>query len=420
MSLYLHNNQSSGKIPAEFGKLNSLARLYLDNNKLTNPLPSKLGELKDLQDLGLSGNRFTGGIPIEILLNFPELRRLTLRGNRFSGEIPAELGELQNLREIWLNDNQVSGSIPRELFEFRDLNTLYLSRNQLTGEVPDVDAENGDSASLYDLRLHCNNLSGALPSALGGLPELSEIWIYGNDFEMPLPDSFDDVTVYASGPPSTWPDEVCAQSSLASKPKPKFKPKPRWQPLLQVTLVGDAGPASLGDALEFRFSVSNAGNTELTAVFWGSPELGVDRRSIDGERLAPGESAVIEVRFGPVRPEHLPGPIMVRFFGDSNQTHAVWAAHSVPLHAPPPPPPESPAPVLIVERVRHLVPATDRTHNVPDLRSEPADGSARRCEFLTFYDATGGLSSWGFATSEVLSETPGVLSQYFQRGVLDC
>ena len=58
-------------------------------------------------------------------------------------------------------------------------------------------------------------------------------------------------------------------------------------------------------------------------------------------------------------------------------------------------------------------------HNIPDLRLT-IDGASVTCRFLTHYRATGDLIRWGYATSEVLEERPGALTQYYQRGVVDC
>ena len=42
------------------------------------------------------------------------------------------------------------------------------------------------------------------------------------------------------------------------------------------------------------------------------------------------------------------------------------------------------------------------------------------CNFLSHYQSTGDVTRWGFATSEVIEELPGRLTQYYQRGVVDC
>ena len=59
------------------------------------------------------------------------------------------------------------------------------------------------------------------------------------------------------------------------------------------------------------------------------------------------------------------------------------------------------------------------SHNIPDLRMT-LDGQQVNCDFLTHYETAGGLTRWGYATSEVLEERPNTLTQYYQRGVVDC
>ncbi len=58
-------------------------------------------------------------------------------------------------------------------------------------------------------------------------------------------------------------------------------------------------------------------------------------------------------------------------------------------------------------------------HNIANL-SVVLDGERLAANFLDFYDTTGGLTRWGFPTSEVFEERPGILTQYYQRGVVDC
>ncbi len=72
-----------------------------------------------------------------------------------------------------------------------------------------------------------------------------------------------------------------------------------------------------------------------------------------------------------------------------------------------------------VLRNRFTQPAAHLAHNVPDLRVTIGDAVVT-CGFLSHYQSTGDLIRWGFATSEVLEERPGALTQYYQRGVVDC
>ena len=58
-------------------------------------------------------------------------------------------------------------------------------------------------------------------------------------------------------------------------------------------------------------------------------------------------------------------------------------------------------------------------HNLSDIRGSLASGQAFEASFLSYFEQKGGLERWGYPTSEVFEETSGVLTQYFQRGVLD-
>ncbi len=58
-------------------------------------------------------------------------------------------------------------------------------------------------------------------------------------------------------------------------------------------------------------------------------------------------------------------------------------------------------------------------HNVVDVAGEFADGAAFQAHFLQNFNQTGGIERWGYPTSAVVEETPGNLSQYYQRGVVD-
>ena len=73
----------------------------------------------------------------------------------------------------------------------------------------------------------------------------------------------------------------------------------------------------------------------------------------------------------------------------------------------------------MVQRSVFVQPDDDLAHNIPDLLVSVGDEEVT-CDFLTHYKVTGGLARWGFATSEVIQELPGALTQYYQRGVVDC
>ena len=82
------------------------------------------------------------------------------------------------------------------------------------------------------------------------------------------------------------------------------------------------------------------------------------------------------------------------------------------------PPPTSQLSAVVLQSA-FTQPDAHLAHNIPDLRLT-IDGARVNCGFLTHYQATGDLIRWGYATSEVLEERPGALTQYYQRGVVDC
>ena len=57
-------------------------------------------------------------------------------------------------------------------------------------------------------------------------------------------------------------------------------------------------------------------------------------------------------------------------------------------------------------------------HNIPNLQIVRG-GVTTSVNFLDHYNNTGGLTRWGYPTSEVIEEEPGNLAQYYQRGVVD-
>jgi len=57
-------------------------------------------------------------------------------------------------------------------------------------------------------------------------------------------------------------------------------------------------------------------------------------------------------------------------------------------------------------------------HNIENL-TVSAGGQTGTANFLDYYNQTGGVTRWGYPTSEAFQEEPGNLTQYYQRGVVD-
>ena len=164
--LSLLDNQLSGPIPPELGRLTGLQYLQLGGNQLSGPIPPELGQLTNLVQLTLYSNQLSGPIP-------PELGRLTalsvslgLSGNQLSGPIPPELGRLTNLVRLYLRNNQLSGPIPVELGGLTRLTELAIDGDTGLCLPPEIQTTTfGQLAALENDVPLCDAVTALPPAA---------------------------------------------------------------------------------------------------------------------------------------------------------------------------------------------------------------------------------------------------------------
>ena len=181
--LELYENQLTGSLPAELGRLTQLQRLELFHHQLTGAIPPELGQLTQLQSLYLSHNQLMGGIPPE-LGQLTRLGLLWLQDNQLTGGIPAELGQLTQLQYLSLSENRLTGAIPGELGQLTNLANLDLSHNRLTGKIP---GELGRLTGLWWIDLRENRLTGEIPMGLSQLTQLQSLDLAGNQLTGAIP-----------------------------------------------------------------------------------------------------------------------------------------------------------------------------------------------------------------------------------------
>ena len=203
---------------------------------------------------------------------------------------------------------------------------------------------------------------------------------------------------------------------------------------LVLTITVSGAPIEVGQTLNYTVTIVNTGTEPLTGVTWRDVTAGTSSQSLND--IAVGGSTSTTGSFGTVQAGHMPGVILT-VASDSDQTSERSASLFVQVVAATPQPqgsgelsgqppgsgtrPRVPSSlVLRVVRVQFNVPDVHLAHNIPDLLLTLPDGSETTCNFLTHYENTGGLTRWGHTTSEVLEERPGSLTQYYQRGVVDC
>jgi len=83
-----------------------------------------------------------------------------------------------------LNANGLNGTLPTEIGNLTALTELYLSGNQLSGDIP---TEIGQLARLERLYLSGNQLSGAIPDSIEDLSSLVLFYVDNNQLSGPIP-----------------------------------------------------------------------------------------------------------------------------------------------------------------------------------------------------------------------------------------
>ncbi|KAJ4772453.1 Receptor-like protein kinase-like protein [Rhynchospora pubera] len=205
--IQLQNLGVSGTLPANFTQLSMLSNLGFQNNKFRGTLPSFRG-LTNLQYAFLNGNQFdtipsdffggltslldmsldenplnktTGGwtLPAD-LADSSALVNLTLVNCGLVGPIPDFLGELSNLDMLQLSYNNLTGMIPSS-FSGSNIKVLWLNNQAASGLTGPIDVIT-QMPFLTDVWLHGNSFTGPIPDSIGALTALTRIWLNNNQF----------------------------------------------------------------------------------------------------------------------------------------------------------------------------------------------------------------------------------------------
>jgi hypothetical protein len=174
--LYLDDNMLFGHIPTSLAQCTRLTMLNLSVNNLDGSIPSEILSISSLSlGLDLSNNNLTGTILPQIgkLIN---LGLLNVSSNKLSGEIPSELGQCVLLSSLQMEGNMLSGFIPQSLNTLKAIQLMDLSENNLSGHIPDFFK---DFKTLYYLNLSYNKLEGPIPTS-GIFTNSNAVMLEGN------------------------------------------------------------------------------------------------------------------------------------------------------------------------------------------------------------------------------------------------
>jgi len=94
------------------------------------------------------------------------------------------LNENGCVRSLQIENNNLVGNLPSELGELQNLKEIYLSGNKLSGPIP---SELGNVVNLEILSLWNNQLSQEIPESLGNLLNLRILHLFGNQLSGAIP-----------------------------------------------------------------------------------------------------------------------------------------------------------------------------------------------------------------------------------------
>jgi Leucine-rich repeat (LRR) protein len=170
-----NNPQLGGQFPDELLASNmiGLETLIINDCSFSGTLPLALAS--SLETLHIGGNNFDGAIPVNDLLQFTSLRSLDIGNISWTDEDPSSmnaLGGLSLLEEFIAPAINVweGSTMPMDLLmQFPLLRRFDLSENGLVGPLP---AQLADISSLTGIVLSNNELTGTIPTEYGNLPDM--------------------------------------------------------------------------------------------------------------------------------------------------------------------------------------------------------------------------------------------------------
>ncbi|CAI9090544.1 OLC1v1025343C1 [Oldenlandia corymbosa var. corymbosa] len=187
--IYLGLNSISGTIPESISNASNLIHLEFGSNTLTGSIPNSLGELKSLELLSLGWNNLTAPSDLEFLTSLTKCRNLselTIAHNPLTGKLPTSISNFSaSLQRFLASGCGIFGSIPDEIGKLSELSFLDLSDNNLSGFIPRTF---GGLQNLQELYLDGNNLS-VVPSCIGNMTSLSVLHLASNNLTSSLPPS---------------------------------------------------------------------------------------------------------------------------------------------------------------------------------------------------------------------------------------
>lgn len=178
-----------GTLPADFNKLSALSSISMQRNLLSGPLPSFSG-LSNLQSVFLGSNAFDS-IPADFFHGLTSLQTFAIDDNSLLApwSIPEDLASAVALASFSANNASIVGELPEFLGDgtIAGLQTLKLAYNSLNGSIPTSFNASSNLQVLW-LNNQKGNLLGGSIATVGAMTQLTQAWLHVNAFTGPVPD----------------------------------------------------------------------------------------------------------------------------------------------------------------------------------------------------------------------------------------
>nr|KYP65106.1 LRR receptor-like serine/threonine-protein kinase RCH1 [Cajanus cajan] len=180
----LYQLNLSGTLAPTICDLPNLLELNLSKNFISGPIPDGFVDCGGLEILDLCTNRLHGPLLTTPIWKITTLRKLYLCENYMYDEVPVELGNLASLEELVIYSNNLTGRIPSSIRKLKQLRVVRAGLNALSGPIP---AEISECESLEILGLAQNQLEGSIPRELQRLQNLTTILLWQNSLYGEIP-----------------------------------------------------------------------------------------------------------------------------------------------------------------------------------------------------------------------------------------
>ena len=130
------------------------------------------------------------GVSPEELGLFSHLESLWINGNQLSATLPPHIwGNLGNLTYLKMSGNNLSGRIPSQVGLLSNIKQIWFAEMPLTGTIP---SEVGNMALLEDIFFHLTDLEGTVPAVFADLENLKVITLSDTSITGAIPEDLCD------------------------------------------------------------------------------------------------------------------------------------------------------------------------------------------------------------------------------------